>query len=135
MKNTFDYSISKFDKFINEFDNRVDDIAHKLTLEFKGINDKLYVQRGNTRQPSLEICIEGTTYSRTLLTIDRTYKVKPIRSLVGYPKITELDFGDIYEDVQLNDCNDDIVLIKRMFEKYHSYGRLFKRIKKELENA
>lgn len=133
MKNTFKYSIERYDNFMGEFDSRLADIANKLTLEFKNINAKLYVQRTRTRTPSLEICIEGTTFSRALLSIDKGYKVTPIRALVGYPKPKELDFGDNYECIQLKNPNDDIELIKSMFTKYYSYGRLFKRIKNELD--
>lgn len=136
MNNTFEHSIKRYEKFTNDFEKRVDDIVKNLTIKFKEVDPRLFLNSKNlSNTTSIEICIEGTSFARMLFSIDKGYKVSPIRALIGYPNIKELYLGDKYEDVQLSNQNDDIELISRMFDKYHSYGRLFKRVKKELDDA
>lgn len=135
MVDTFKYSIKRYENTNLEFNKRIDSIVEKLTIEFMEIDTRLYVQRSEfSKSTCLEICIKDTTFNRSLLFIDRNFIVTPIRALVGYPKPRALQLGDVYEDVQLNNYTDDLELIRRMFDKYNSYGRLFKRIEKELKN-
>lgn len=136
MKIIFNESIESYESYIEKNETRIDNIVNNLSKEFKTIDSRLFVQKRkiSISKISIEISIENTeSFSKVLFIIDDNNKITPIRKRVGYPNTKEVNLDEVYENLQLDNQDNDIDLIKNMFKKYRSYGALFKRIKNELK--